>query len=48
MFKPYVTKLRIKQEQVMDELRTKSTANTMSALDYPSECKKLIQAINLY
>jgi replication factor A1 len=48
MFRPYLTKLRIKQETVGDEMRTKSVANTMAPMDYPGECRKLIEAINKY
>lgn len=42
------TQLRIKQEQVNDEMRTKSTVLALSDIDYVAENQKLLDAINKY
>lgn len=40
--------LRIKQEMVNDELRTKSTMLAVSDIDYVAENQKLLEAIAKY
>jgi hypothetical protein len=42
------TQLRIKQEMVNDEMRTKSTILAVSELDYVNENQKLLEAIAKY
>jgi len=48
LFKPYMARLRIKQEAVNDEMRQKSVAMSMTPVDFPAECQRLIEAINKY
>jgi hypothetical protein len=38
----------VKQESVNDEMRVKSTVVKLDRVDFPSECKQLIDAINRY
>ena len=40
--------VRVKQESVNDEMRTKSTVVTMNDLDLLDECNQMIAAINKY
>jgi len=40
--------LRIKQEMVNDEMRTKSSVMAITDLDYVQENQKMIDAINKY
>ena len=41
--------LRIKQEQVNDEMRTKSSVLGLTeSIDYPVECQKMLDAIAKY
>lgn len=43
-----VQQLRVKQEMVNDEMRTKSTVMAISELDYVAENQKMLDAINKY
>jgi ferredoxin len=45
---PFVEQLRIKQEMVNDELRTKSTILAVSDIDYIAENLKMLDAIAKY
>jgi hypothetical protein len=45
---PSVEQLRIKQEMVNDELRTKSTILAVSDIDYIAENQKMLDAIAKY
>lgn len=40
--------LRIKQEMVNDEMRTKSAVLAVSDIDYVTENQKMLDAINKY
>jgi hypothetical protein len=44
----FVEQLRIKQEMVNDELRTKSTILAVSDIDYIAENQKMLDAIAKY
>lgn len=44
----YRAQLRIKQEMVNDEMRTKSSVLAITELDYVQENAKLLDAINKY
>ena len=44
----YESQLRIKQEMVNDEMRTKSSVLAITELDYVQENQKLLDAINKY
>jgi replication factor A1 len=48
LFKTFVCKIRVKQEQVNDELRVKCNVIAMNALDLVAESKQMIEAINKY
>jgi len=48
LFKPFIAKLRIKQEMVNDEMRTKSSVMAITDLDYVQENQKMIDAISKY
>ena len=48
LFKQYVAKLRVKQEMVNDEPRLKSTALSMTPINFAAESKQLLHAIALY
>ncbi len=47
-FKTFVGKARVKQESVNDELRVKCSVVRLDPIDYNSECKQMIEAINKY
>jgi hypothetical protein len=40
--------VRVKQEMVQEEMRVKCTVLSLDDLDYLSECKQMIDAINKY
>lgn len=40
--------VRVKQESVNDEVRTKSTVVSMVELDLVDECRQMMEAINKY
>jgi len=47
-FKTFTAKARVKQESVNDELRVKCSIVRLDPIDYNSECKQMIDAINKY
>jgi replication factor A1 len=48
MFKPFLAKVRVKQEMVNDEMRVKNSMLKVEDLDFIDESKNLIDAINKY
>ncbi len=47
-FKTFTAKARVKQDMVNDELRLKCSVVRLDPIDYNSECKQMIEAINKY
>ncbi len=44
----YPAQIRVKQEQVNDEMRVKCTVANLAALDFVAESRQMIDAINKY
>lgn len=48
LFKTCICKVRVKQELVNDEMRTKNTVLKVDDLDVVAECKQMLDAIKAY
>ncbi|RYH21143.1 hypothetical protein EON65_21385 [archaeon] len=48
LFKQYLCRVRVKQELVNDEMRTKSSGLRVDEVDLVNECHQMIEAIKKY
>ena len=48
LFQTVIAKCRVKQESVMEEMRVKTSIIRVDDIDFASECKNMLEAINKY